>query len=120
MLEPHNVVLVQATMDLDLRHELLLGTWLSEWGLRDHLSRWNSLSFEVRELIALSETSFSKEFTSKIFLDAYISIELDYLFFNDNLSIILLVLWRLSRLLLRLHIWLECFCKLFAFIGRLF
>jgi translation initiation factor 2 beta subunit (eIF-2beta)/eIF-5 len=26
MLEPHNVVLVQATMDLDLRHELLLGT----------------------------------------------------------------------------------------------
>jgi translation initiation factor 2 beta subunit (eIF-2beta)/eIF-5 len=26
VLEPHNVVLVQATMDLDLRHELLLGT----------------------------------------------------------------------------------------------
>jgi translation initiation factor 2 beta subunit (eIF-2beta)/eIF-5 len=26
VLEPHYVVLVQATMDLDLRHELLLGT----------------------------------------------------------------------------------------------
>jgi translation initiation factor 2 beta subunit (eIF-2beta)/eIF-5 len=26
VLKPHNVVLVQATMDLDLRHELLLGT----------------------------------------------------------------------------------------------
>jgi hypothetical protein len=120
VLEPHNVVLVQATMDLDLRHELLLGTWLRERGLRDHLSRWNSLSFKVSELVALSETSLSKEFASKIFLDADISIELDYLFFNNDLCIILLVLWRLCCLLLLLHVFLVCFCKVFATIGWFF
>jgi hypothetical protein len=105
MLEPHDVVLVQATMDLDLGHELLLGAWLGEWGLRDHLGSWNSLSFQVRELVALSETTLSKEFASKIFFDADVSIELYNLFFDNNLSIILLVLWRLSRLLLGLHVW---------------
>jgi hypothetical protein len=107
-------------MDLDLRHKLLLGAGLCEGRLRDHFCCWNSLSFKVCELIALCKTSLSKEFASKIFLNADVSIKLDYLFFDNNLSIILLILWRLSRLLLRLHIWLVCFCKLFAFIGRFF
>jgi translation initiation factor 2 beta subunit (eIF-2beta)/eIF-5 len=36
MLKAHDVVLVQATMDLDLRHKLLLGAGLCEGRLRDH------------------------------------------------------------------------------------
>jgi len=36
MLKAHDVVLVQATMDLDLGHELLLGARLCEGRLRDH------------------------------------------------------------------------------------
>jgi hypothetical protein len=36
MLETHNVVLVQATMDLDLRHKLLLGARLGQGCFRDN------------------------------------------------------------------------------------
>jgi hypothetical protein len=35
MLETHNVVLVQATVDLDLRHKLLLGAGLGQGCFRD-------------------------------------------------------------------------------------
>jgi hypothetical protein len=114
------VVLVQAAMNLDLRHKLLFGAGLCEWSLSNHLGCWNSLGLKVCELIALCETTFSKEFASKILLDADISIELDYLFFNNDLRIILLVLWRLCRLLLLLHVFLVCFCKVFATIGWFF
>ena len=104
VLEADYMVLMQATMDLDLGHKLLLGARLCQRCLCDHLGSGNSLSLKVCELIALSEATFSQELPSKIFFDADISIKLDYFFFDNNLCIILLVLRRLSRLLLRLHV----------------
>jgi hypothetical protein len=109
-------------MDLDLRHKLLLGAGLGQGSLCNNFGRWNSLGLEVCELVALCETSFSQEFASKILFNADVSIELDNLFLNNDLCIVLLILWRLCRLLLCLHFFFKCccFCKLFASIGRFF
>jgi hypothetical protein len=110
MLEAHNVVVMETTMDLDFRHELLFRSGFCEGSLGDNLGGRHSLSLKVSEFIALSETTFTKELASEVFLDAYVSIELYDFLFNDNLGIILLVLRRLSSLLWLLH----CFSLVFT------
>jgi hypothetical protein len=103
MLEANNVVVMKTAMNLDFGHQLLLGTRLCEGSLSDNLGGRHSLSLKVSEFIALSETTFSKEFASKVFLDANVSIELDDFLFNNDLGIILLILGWLSSLLWLLH-----------------
>jgi hypothetical protein len=103
VLESNDVVVVKTAMDLDLGHELLLGTRLCQRSLCNDLGGRHSLSLKVCEFIALSETSLAKELTTKIFLDTDVTVELDDFLFNNNLGGILLVLHGLSCLLGLLH-----------------
>ena len=103
MLEAHNVVVMETTMDLDFRHELLFRSGFCEGSLGDNLGGRHSLSLEVCKFIALSETTFTKEFAAEVLLNAYISVEFDDLLFNNNLGVILLILRGLSCLLRLLH-----------------
>lgn len=103
MLESNDVVVVKTAMDLDLGHELLLGTRLCQRSLCNDLGGRHSLSLKVCEFIALSETSLAKELTTKVFLDTDVTVELDNFLFNNNLGGILLVLHGLSCLLGLLH-----------------
>ena len=86
MLEADNVVLVQTSVNLDLRHELLLGTSLGQGRLKDDLGRRYSLVLQISELEAASESSLTKELTLEISLNANFSIIFDYSFFNDGLG----------------------------------
>lgn len=104
VLEANNVVMMKRTMNLDLRHELLLGAGLCERCLRNDLGRSNSLGFNVSELVTLGETTFSEELPAQVLLDANITVELDDFFLDDNLRVVLLILGRLSRGLLLLHL----------------
>jgi len=110
MLETNDMVMMKTAMNLDFRHKLLLSARLCERSFCDNLGGRHSLSLKVSEFIALSETTFTKELASEVFLDAYVSIELYDFLFNDNLGIILLVLRRLSSLLWLLH----CFSLVFT------
>ena len=103
MLEPYDVVVVKTAMDLDLGHELLLGTGLCQRSLRNDLGGRHSLSLKVCEFIALSETSLAEELSAEVFLDADVTVELNDFLFNNNLGGILLVLHGLSCLLGLLH-----------------
>lgn len=105
VLETDDVVMVKGTMNFNLRHKLLLGTGFCEGSLCDDLSSSDPLRFNVSELITLGETSFSKELAAKILLDANISVKLDYFLFDYDLSIVLLILGRLSGCLLLLHLY---------------
>ena len=87
MLEADDVVVVKRSMDLDLRHELLLGTSLGERGLRDDLGCRNSLVFQVRELKASGKASLSEEFALEVALDADFSVVLDDFLFDNGLGI---------------------------------
>ena len=97
------MVVVKTAMDLDLGHELLLGTRLCQRSLCNDLGGRHSLSLKVCEFITLSETSLAEELTAKVFLDTDVTVELDNFLFNNNLGGILLVLHGLSCLLGLLH-----------------
>ena len=103
MLESNDMVVVKTAMDLDLGHELLLGTGLCQRSLCNDLGGRHSLSLKVCEFITLSETSLAEELTAKVFLDTDVTVELDNFLFNNNLGGILLVLHGLSCLLGLLH-----------------
>ncbi len=103
MLEAYDVVMMKAAMDLDLGHELLLGTGLRQRSLCNDLGGRHSLSLKVCEFIALSEATLSEELSAEVFLDTDVTVELNNFLFNNNLGGILLVLHGLSCLLRLLH-----------------
>ena len=90
-------------MDLDLRHELLLGTSLGERRLGNDFCSGNSLVLQVRELKASGEATLSEELALQIALDADLTVVLYDLFFDDCLGIlhallgIALLRWVLSH-----------------------
>ena len=88
MLEADDVVLVERAMDLDLRHELLLGTSLGQCALHDDLGRADSLVLQVGELKAASEATLTQELALEVLLDADLTIVFDDFFFNDGLGAI--------------------------------
>lgn len=90
MLETDDVVMMQTPMNLDLTHQLLLGATLCQGRLGYDFGSRYSLGFQVRELIALGETTLTQEFSSQVFFDTDISIKLYDFFFDDNLSIVCL------------------------------
>ena len=102
MLEAHDVVVMQRSVDLDLAHQLLLGARLSEGGLRNDLGGRDSLGLEVGELVALGKAALAQEFAAEVFLDADVAVELDDLLLYDDLGVVL-VLRGLGRSLLLLH-----------------
>ena len=105
VLEADDVVVMERSVDLDLGHELLLGTSLGERRLGNDFRSRNSLVFQVRELKASGEATLSEELALQIALDADLSVVLDYLLFDDCLGIlhaflgITLLRWILSHLL---------------------
>jgi hypothetical protein len=80
---------MQASVNLNLRHQFLFCSRLSKSSLCDNFGCTDSLSLKVCEFIALCKTSFTKEFASQVFLNADIAIEFDDLLFYNDLSIIL-------------------------------
>ena len=73
-------------MDLDLRHQLLLGTSLSQCGLCDNFRGRDSLVFEVCELETAGETSLTKEFALEVLFDANFAVVFDNFLFYDGLG----------------------------------
>ena len=61
MLETDDVSMMQRSVDLDLTHQLLLGSRLCQSSLVDDLSSRESLCLLVVEFVTFSEPSFSKE-----------------------------------------------------------
>ena len=104
MFEADDVVVMKTTMDLYLRHELLLRTRLRQRGLGNDLGGRDSLSLKVCEFIALSEATLAKELAPQVFLNADVAVELDDFLFNNNLCVILLALLWLGCLLWLLHV----------------
>ena len=88
VLEAYDVVLVQRSVDLDLRHELLLGSSLRKSRFGNDFRRRDSFIFEVGELEAASETSLTEELALQVLLDADLSVVLDDFLFNNGLSAI--------------------------------
>ena len=88
MLESDNVVVMERSMDLDLGHELLLGTSLGERRLLNDFCSRNSLVLQVRELKASGEATLSEELALQIALDADLAVVLDDLLFDDCLGIL--------------------------------
>ena len=86
VLEADDVVLVKGAMDLDLGHQLLLGSSLGEGGLGNYLGSGDSLVFEVGEFEAASETSLSEELALEVLLDADFAVVLDDFLFDDGLG----------------------------------
>ena len=78
-------------MDLDLGHEFLLGTRLSESGLIDDFGGRNTIVFKICEFVASSKATFTKEATSLILFETNVSVEPDNFFFYDDLLAILLI-----------------------------
>ena len=93
MLEADDVVLVQRAMDLDFRHELLLGTRLRQSALHDDFGRADSLVLQVRELETAGEATLAQELALEVLLDANLAVVLDDFLFNDGLSAIDAFFW---------------------------
>ena len=87
VLEADNVVVVQTAVDLDFRHQFLLGARLGECGLGDDLGRRNSFVLKVCEFVALSEAALSEELAFQVLLDADVAVEFDDLLFHDHLGV---------------------------------
>jgi hypothetical protein len=94
VLEAYDVVVVETPVNFDLGHQLLLGSRLCKRRFGYHFGGRDTLSLKVCELIALCEASFAEEFASEILLDADITVELDDLFLNNDLGVLLLVVGR--------------------------
>ena len=88
VLEAYDVVLMKGSVNFDLRHQLLLGTSLSQGGLHNNLGSRNSLVLEVSELEAASETSLSEELALQVLLDADFAVVLDDFLLDDSLGTI--------------------------------
>ena len=103
VLEANDVVVVEGPVDLDLRHEFLLGSCFGQSGLRDNFGRRDSLVFEVCELKAARKSSLAKELTLEVPLDADFSIVLDDFLLDDGLGVLVRTLLGIARLLGFIH-----------------
>ena len=63
MLELAYILMFDASMNLDLWHQLLLGSSFGEWSFLNEFTGKNRLSFITNEFIAFCESSFAKEFS---------------------------------------------------------
>jgi hypothetical protein len=90
MLEADNVIVMQRPVDLDFRHKLLLGSGFGEGSLCYDFGGRESFCLKVCELVTLGEPTLSEEFASEVLFNAHIAIELDDLFFDDDLGALLL------------------------------
>ena len=88
VLEADNVVLVQRAMNLDLRHELLLRTSLSQCALHDYFGGTDSLILQIGELETAGEAALAEELALEVLLDAYLAVVFDDLLFDDGLGAI--------------------------------
>lgn len=88
VLEPNDVCVVQRSMNLDFRHELLLCSTFSERGFSNYFRCRHSFTVEIGEFIALSEPSFTQEPASLILFNIDVSIVLDDLLLNNDLLLI--------------------------------
>ena len=88
MLEADDVVLMQTSVDLDLRHKLLLSSCLCKSGLSNYLGSRYSLVLEVGELKAPGKSSFTEELALQISLNANISVVFDHFLFDDSLGLV--------------------------------
>lgn len=86
VLEADDMVLVERAMDLDLGHELLLGTSFGQCALHDDLGCADSLVLQVRELKAASEATFTQKLALEILLNAYLAVVFYDFFLNDGLG----------------------------------
>lgn len=89
VLEPDDVIVMEAAVDLNLTHELLLSSRLGQRGLSDDFSGRDSLGLKVSELVALGETSFSEELAPQVLFDADVAVEFDDLLLDDDLGVVL-------------------------------
>jgi len=98
MLETDDVSMMQRSVDLDLTHQLLLGSRLCQSSLVDDLSSRESLCLLVVEFVAFSEPSFSKELSLGVLFDGDVTVEANnLLFYCDEGSVIHLVaIWAVS------------------------
>ncbi len=66
----------------------MLGAGFGKRRLGDDLGGGQAFVFQVRKFITLSEAALSEELASQVLLDADVAVELYYLFFDNNLGIL--------------------------------
>jgi len=84
VVEPHNVGMLQRTVDTDFAHQLLLGTRLHEGTLGDHLGGQDLLGLEAGELLHSCEPSLAQEFTLGLLDGNHLAVEGGPPFLNDG------------------------------------
>lgn len=75
--------MLDTPVDLDLTHELLLGSALGERGFLDDFCRVHEHRLRIDELETLCEAAFAQEFTFKVPSDADFAVLL-FKFLFDN------------------------------------
>ena len=88
VLEADDVVLVQRAMNLDLGHELLLGSGLRQCALHDDFGGADSLVLQIGELEAAGEATLAEELALEVLLDADLAVVFDDFLFDDGLGAI--------------------------------
>jgi len=86
MLELTDIGVLDTPVDLDLTHELLLGTTLRQARLINKLGCVHESSLGINEFVNLCETTFSKELAFDVLADANFSIFLLEFFFDEVLA----------------------------------
>ena len=74
-------------MNLDLTHELGLGTGLGQRALHYDLGGLHLFVFQIGNFVTLGEASLSEELAFEVLLDDVVAIELDDAFFDDGLDV---------------------------------
>ena len=88
MLKQTNMVVLDRPVNLDLTHQLLLGSALSQTRFLDDLGSVDELRLTVDELIAFGKASLAKIFALDVPLNSNLAIRLFEFLFNDLLLLI--------------------------------
>lgn len=84
-----HIAMLHRTMDLDLTHQLLLGSAALEGRLLNNLGSRDGLRVTLDELIALRESTLTKEFTFDVLTVGDLAIRMLNSFFDDLGTLVL-------------------------------
>lgn len=90
VLEEDDVGVLDGAVDLDLAHELLLGSGLRKAGFDYDLARTEDVRFLVHHFVATSETSLAQELALSILPNEGLSIMFNDLFLDDRRHIVVI------------------------------
>jgi len=102
VLEFHDILVMQALVNLYFGDEFLAGTVLSQAAFGDDLGRLSPLGVHVGDFVTLGETTFAQQFTADVLPNDLVSIGFMVLFFNNNDRVRIFISLHISHLVFEL------------------